>query len=585
MLLGNAPLGAGSFIVAEMRPFLVTEPQAGKLPRWGLVLLCALYVLPGFLGRDPWRHADASGFGVALTMARGGAADWLIPNIAGEAALGIGPLPFWAGAAATRALPFLDEHTAVIGTAMAGLVLLFFAFWYASYALARRPGVLPSDPLGASASRIDFGRAIADSSLLVLLATIGVIARVHETTVDAAQLVVCGLFVFGAARALERPGSGALLAGAAIGASVMTRGLLPASALLLAALALPLVSRPYRLVAPRWLGIVLPTALLIGGLWPAVLWWSGEPGQAHLAAWLAWHRELIEFPSSADFAYLLRTLPWYFWPAWPVALWALLRWHRRLTEPAIALPLTMIAALTLVSATGANSPGNQLLLPASLPLAMLAAMGLPTLRRSVVSLLDWFAVMTYSLIGFVVWAYWMAFVTGFPPRMAFRASRIAPGFEPEWIVIDVALGLLASAAWLALVRWRVSRHPPMIWRAMVLSSGGLVLAWFLLMTLWLPAFNERNTYREVAQGAAQALPASYDCVTTRGLGSAQRATLFYFARMRFGQTGQDCDWLIVQDTGPLARTAPGALPGWKLHWEGSRLRDRDERLRLYRRAD
>lgn len=567
-----------------MRPFLVTEPQAGKLPRWGVVLLCALYVLPGFLGRDPWRHADAAGFGVALSMARGGLADWLIPNIAGEAAPGTGPLPFWVGAAAARALPFLDEHTAIIGAAMAGLVLLFFAFWYATYALARRPGVLPADPLGASASRIDFGRAIADSSLLVLLATIGVIARVHETTADAAQLVVCGLFVLGAARALDRPVSGGLLAGAAIGASVMTRGLLPAGALLLTAAALPLASRPYRLVATRWLGASLPAALVVGALWPAALWWSGEPGQVHLAAWLAWHRSLVAPPSAEDFAYLLRTLPWYFWPAWPIALWALLRWRGRLAEPAIALPLAMLASLAAVSALGANGPGNQLLLAASLPLAMLAAMGLPTLRRSVVSLIDWFAVMTYSLIGFVVWAYWIAFVTGIPPRMAFRASLIAPGFAPQWIVVDVALGLLASAAWLALVRWRVSRHPPMIWRAVVLSSGGLVLAWFLLMTLWLPAFNERNTYRDVAQRAAQALPDRYDCVATRGLGSAQRATLHYFGRIRFGRAGEACGWLIVQDTGPLARTAPGPLPGWTLHWEGSRLRDRDERLRLYRRT-
>ena len=69
-----------------MRPFLVTSAQAGKLPRWGLLLLCGLYLLPGFIGRDPWRQDDAASFGVALTMARGGPSDWLVPNIAGEPA-------------------------------------------------------------------------------------------------------------------------------------------------------------------------------------------------------------------------------------------------------------------------------------------------------------------------------------------------------------------------------------------------------------------------------------------------------------------------------------------------------------------
>ena len=66
-----------------MRPFLVTSPQAGKLPRWGLLLLCLLYVLPGLVGRDPWRTEDAAGFGIAYTMATGDLADWMMPNVVG----------------------------------------------------------------------------------------------------------------------------------------------------------------------------------------------------------------------------------------------------------------------------------------------------------------------------------------------------------------------------------------------------------------------------------------------------------------------------------------------------------------------
>lgn len=566
-----------------MRPFLVTELQAGKLPRWGLLLLCALYVLPGFVGRDPWRQGDAAGFGVALSMARGTGADWLMPNIAGEASPSNGPLPFWLGAAAARALPFLSEHAAVRGAAMLSLVLLFFALWYAVYPLAKRPGVMPADPLGAAASRVDFGRAIADSALLVLLATIGVIARVHETTAEAAQLTVCAVFLFGAARALEHPLSGGLIAGGAIAASVMTRGMLPAAALLATALALPLFSRPYRLVAWRWLASVLAMALAASLPWPLALAGAGETGRAYLEAWLDWNRIQLTGPTLAGIGYYLRTLPWYFWPAWPIAAWALIRWRGKLGEPAVALPLANLAAFAAVALLAAGASESHLL-PAALPLAMLAAAGLPTLKRNVVSLIDWFAVMTYSVIGFVVWAYWIAFVTGYPPRMAFRASQIAPGFEPDWIVVEIVLGLLASAAWLALVRWRVSRQPPMIWRAVVLSSGGMVLAWFLLMTLWLPAFNQRNTYRDLALKVAAALPERYDCVSTRALGAAQRATLFYFGHLRFAAPGERCDWLLVQDTGPLARTAPTPEPGWQLQMEGSRLRDRDERMRLYRRV-
>ena len=393
---------------------------------------------------------------------------------------------------------------------------------------------------------------------------------------------VAAVFLFGAAWALDRPRRGGLLAGLAIGAMVMTRGLLPAAALLATALALPALSRPYRLVARRWLPSVLASAVLAGSAWPVALWISGPAGQAHLATWLGWNRGQLTGPGVDGLLYWARTLPWFAWPAWPMAIWAIWRWRGRLSEPAIALPLVHLA-VTSFAALCATEPERVAMLPATLSLAMLAAVGLPTLRRSMVSLIDWFAVMTYSLIGIAVWAYWIAFVTGFPPKMAYRAERIAPGFEPSWLSGDVVLGMLATAAWVLLVRWRISRQPPMIWRAVVLSCGGLVLTWFLLMTLWLPAFNQRNTYRDVSLQVAAALPAGYGCIETRALGLAQRATIHYFGRLSFGSGDGACDWLLVQDDGPLARTPPSAERGWRLHWEGGRLRDPDERFRLYER--
>src|SRR4051812_4985540 len=105
-----------------MRPFILTDVQAGKLPRWGLLLLCLLYALPGFVGRDPWRTDDAAGFGVAVTMARGGVEDWWMPNIAGEPIPEEGPLPFWLAALPARLLaPLVPEHATVRGIGIIGL--------------------------------------------------------------------------------------------------------------------------------------------------------------------------------------------------------------------------------------------------------------------------------------------------------------------------------------------------------------------------------------------------------------------------------------------------------------------------------
>ena len=565
-----------------MRPFILTELQAGKLPRWALWMLCALYALPGFIGRDPWRVNDAAGFGVALTMARGGLADWLMPNISGQPVYDDGPLPFWLAGGAARLLPILPEHVTVRAVAVIGLFVLFIGLWYASYSVARRPGAQPSDPFGASASRVDYGRAVADSALLVLLATLGLIARLHETTAAAAEVAWIALFLFGLAYALDYARRGGLLAGAAVAATALTRGLPYAIALLAVLLLLPALSRSYRLILrPFWL-TSLPVAVLGSVLWPWLLGTSGPAGSAYLHGWWSANLALVTQPNLDTVLYWFRTAPWFFWPAWPIAVWAIVRWRSSLSEPAIVLPLLTLAAL-LPLAWIAPRPDEAALLPLAPAFAMLAAVGLPTLKRAVVSLVDWFSVMTFSLFGLAAWGYWIAYITGYPPKMAYRASQLAPGFKPEWIVDEIVLGGLATIAWLLLVRWRVSRQPPMIWRAVVLASGGLVLAWCLLMTLWLSVFDERNTYRELARRTAEQLPPGYDCVATRALGLTERTSLAYFGILRFGRDQRDCDWLLIEDGGPLARVLAPDEPGWVFAWQGMRRNDTDERFRLYRR--
>src|SRR5690606_33577227 len=159
---------------------------------------------------------------------------------------------------------------------------------------------------------------------------------------------------------------------------------------------------------------------------------------------------------------------------------------------------------------------------------------------------------------------------------------------PEGVFGEVVLGLAATAAWLLLVRWRVSRQPPMIWRAMVLSCGGVVLAWFLLMTLWLPMFNERNTYRGVSAELRAAFDENDaragDCVVTDNVDRAARASFHYFAKLPFARAGTRCRWLLVQEDGPAAYGEPDVRPGWTLRWEGRRRRGRDERFVLFERT-
>lgn len=568
-----------------MKPFVVTPLQAAKMPRWLLLLMCALYVVPGLVGRDPWRFEDAAGFGVAWTMALGerGGADWLMPNVVGVPVLEEGPLPFWLAAVAIRALPFLAPDAVVRGVAMAWLALFLVCVWYATWLLARRPEVQPADPFGASATRSDYGRAIADSALLLTLATFGLLARVHETTAESAQVAWIGVFLLGCAMSLERPTLGGALAGLAVGLTVMSRGIPTAVALTAVALALPARVGGFRLVARPMLAAFVPVALAVSLAWPLALSAAGPAAAGHLDAWLGWNRGLVAGPTRDTLAYAVETLPWFFWPAWPLAAWALWRWRERRLEPALAVPAATLATLALVALLSPRGT-ESMLLPLVPSVAMLGALALPTIRRTLTALIDWFAVMTFTLIGAALWAYWIAFQTGWPPRMAFRAQRAVLGFSPEIDVLEVVVGAAVTLAWLGLVAWRVSRQPRAMWRSVILSSGGMVLAWSLLMTLWMPAGNHRKTYRDVAQQAGAVVSPAHRCVATLGMDVAHRASFAYFGALRLDDTRDDCEWLLVADrvSAPLD---PSLVRGeWRQAWRGQRPVDRQERFRLFRRV-
>jgi hypothetical protein len=199
--------------------------------------------------------------------------------------------------------------------------------------------------------------------------------------------------------------------------------------------------------------------------------------------------------------------------------------------------------------------------------------------------------------------------------MAQKAQEAVPGFDAPLSLLELGLGLLATAAWIGLVRWRISRQPRAFWRPMALSSGGMVLTWFLLMTLWLPAANFRKSYREVVAPTRDILAAETGCVVGYGLDVAQRALFAYYANARFVRLPrldgdeaqadpQECRWMLVSDRESLphdiaalttgvaingdnpaevASASQSTREGWTLIWHGQRRVNRGERLFLYAR--
>lgn len=483
-------------------PAIVAERGVERLPRLALVLLCAAYVIPGIFGRDPWRNADLTAFGFMASIAQGHA-PWWQPAIAGIPAEG-GPLPYWLGALAIKALPFLDAPVAARLPYALVLVGVLIAVWYTCFHLARTEAAQPvAFAFGGEAQVVDYARALADGSLLALMASLGLLQLGHETSPELLQLLAISVYLYGLAAApfrRRRARAAVLLA-------------LP----VLAASGAPTVA-----CALGVLGLLLNHRSSYDEAKAQRVWLLGSLTLAVVAAWAfdgwAWRvRPGLQFGS------LLSLLAWFCWPAGPLALWTLWRWRRHglrrhITVPAIALLVPLIACVAM--------DGSERALLLALPsLAILAAFALPTLSRGFSAAVDWFSVFFFSAAALFFWVYYLSMHAGWPERPLANLRRLAEGFEPQFSALALVFAIAATTAWLALVRWRTARHRHALWKSLALPAGGVALGWLLVMSLLLPPLDYARSLAPLAARLQSHMPASAGCLAAPGQNLATLAAL------------------------------------------------------------
>ena len=546
-------------------PALVTHRAAQRLPRLALFLFCAAYVIPGLFGRDPWKNADITAFGYMVNMAEG-RSSWFAPTVGGlssDPAL----LPYWLGAAFVKLLgPLLGAPLAARLPFALLLVLVLLLTWYSTYYLARTEAAQPLPfAFGGEASPTDYARAIADGALLALIATLGLLQLGHETTPELAQLASVSLYLY------------------ALSASPF-RGALPRIAVLIALPSLAASGAPTIAVA---LGLVGTVVCHYSEYAPArhfAKWVGAGTLLAAAAAWMlgAWGWRLSPHNSPAQIIATLKLLAWFLWPAWPLACWTLWRWRHHLLHRHISVPLSC-AIVSVVSciAMGGWDRALMLALP---PLAVLASFALPTLQRSTAAAIDWFSVFFFSAWAIAFWVIYLSLQTGIPAQPAANVARRVAGYTSSFSLLALVLAVLATLAWLWLVKWRTGRHRHPLWKSLVLPASGVALCWLLLMTLMLPVLDYARSYRPLIERIARHVPRDA-CVSAQELSRGQIVALETMGGYRVDavepSARTSCVFLLRLESSSKPKPPPPA--GWSLVARERRPSDNEELTAIYQR--
>ncbi len=561
-----------NFSLNQTTPAIVAQNAVRRLPRIALFLICLAYVVPGFVGRSPWKSADMASFGTMAELASG-AASWFGPQLLGQATQFDALLPYWLGAAFIKLLPWIEPVLASRIPFALLLALTLAATWYGVYYLARTPQAQPvAFAFGGEAHPADYARAIADGGLLALIACLGLAQLSHETTPAVAQLAFASLAFYSVAalpfrRVLPLLGVSVGLLGLALSGAPTMAVLLGAGS---AVICLATHAPDERSQALRWTLVILAVTFCTALLATLLDLWRWRISMPALSGgWREWRS-------------LGRLLLWFTWPAWPLALWTLWRWRRQWQHRHLALPL-WFAGVAVVATLTTYSADRSLLL--ALPaLAALAAFALPTLKRSVAALIDWFTLLFFTGCAIVIWVVWISTQTGFPAKPAANLARLVPGYVPSFSLLAFVVALAATLAWAWLVKWRVGRHRKAIWKSLALPAGGAVLGWVLVMTLWLPPLDQARGY-SVLTSRLMARVAGADCMQIYGLNRAQVAALRYHTPLQLLPASHDarCPWLLVDSEAQVTLPRDVDLQQWGLDAALRRPADKTDDLLLYRR--
>ena len=521
-----------------------------------LLVLCAVWLLMGLIGHSPWKPYESHSISTIKTMLDTG--NLIAPTSASNSEIINPPLYYLSAVIVAKILnPILPLHDAArITTGLWMIITLLM--------------------IGMTGREL-WGKGFGRQTTFVFIGSLGLVLSAHTLMPAVSALTGIATSFYALALAKRRPYRASILLAAGLSVGFLSTGLQALTIILASSFVLPCLfsfwrNKSYASVIGS--SLILASPFLLG--WPIVCHYFYPEA---LSQW--WALSLKQFQNSEHF-YFLRTLLWYSWPALPLAIWGLWRYRSQLiSKPKFQLSITFFIVSWLVIGFG---DGNEVsALPLLIPLTALAGGSIESLKRGTAGALTWFGLILFGLMSVLIWLGWFAMLTGSPVKIKARLMFLSGMQQLNFSVVAFTIAAAVTLTWLfAILRSQhTNRSSATNW------AIGMTAVWTLLMTLWLPMIDSARSYRAVFSSLKHALPVKFACITSHGVGDAQRDLLHYFANVKTLEIETNgtlnCDMYLIQDERNRVKVEPGS--DWKLIWSGKRISERRESFRLFQRIN
>ncbi|WP_037585502.1 ArnT family glycosyltransferase [Stenoxybacter acetivorans] len=550
-----------------------------------LWLLVFVWLWPGVFAHDLWSIDEAHLFTV---IEQWQADRWAIPTFFGQADWTSSPLYVWLGVLSQSVLtPWLKDAFAAVRMVNVLLTVLSLAC------------------IGGAA-RSFIGRGSGRFAVLILIGCPGLLTPAHFMSTLPPLLAGCAMCLYGLSLARTRVMMACLMLGGGwVVLSVSGSLLLPLLMMLsvgllwfhpfwryrrfglvlgIALFLTPLSETVYH----RRLGLVFGIALLwsvpLMLIWPLALW---QTDAALFHQWLRFHLfepfgGLGEWQMRFSLGYYLKNLLWFAFPAWPLAIWT--AWRLPLMRCDWGVFCVYWLALFGVFFALLPLQFQDLLVLLLPPLALIGAAKLDALRRGAAAFLNWFGVMTFSLLAVFLWLGFFAMNYGWPTKLAERSAYFSPYYRVDIDYFPLLVALAGMILWL----WAMTRKHIRARQAVTNWAAGITLVWTLLLTLFLPWLDAAKSQRPVVQHIQQVFNSDEVALLQQGSECVSINRTDYPIRIAWRQYG----WLKLDTDNTycnyrLVNRSPNqtADSGWREIIAGARPREKQHIWALWQRID
>ncbi len=518
-----------------------------------LILLCAVWLIMGLIGHEPWKPLESNAISTIKQILDN--SSFIAPTSASSDQLSNPPLYYLSAALSAKALNnFLLFHDgARVATGLWMLLTLVV--------------------IGMTGREL-WGRGFGRQTSFIFISSIGLIISAHTITPEVSALTGIAACFYALALAKRRPYRASVLLGAGMIVGFLSTGVLPISMVLLTCIALPCLFKHWRTTS---FAKVIGIAVLIAS--PVIFTWvllCMRFSSSLFQAW--WTLSLVEANQSTHL-YFLNILLWYAWPSLPLAVWGLWRYRRQLLNEATfqLCVVFFIAAFFTIGFFGESR--DIYAMPLLIPLTALASGSIETLKRGAASAINWFGLILFGFMGFLIWLGWGAMMSGNPVKLKERLVFLSGLTQLNFNVLAFATASAMTIIWLftALRAQHSNRAAATNW------AIGMTFVWTLLMTLWLPMIDSARSYREVFTNLKNNLPTEYSCVASDSVGESQRELIHYYVNIKtyasFSEESKNCDLYLIQDDKNPEVLMLG--DGWHQIWQDKRKSERKESFRLF----